>query len=66
MVITSAFGTIRTLFVLARQAGHVLCADDYVAAEAWRNLEVKAPDAVPELEKLLTAAFVRPSCPRPW
>ena len=46
-------GAIRELLVFVRGAGHVLCADTYVVAEARRNIEVKAAAGLPALEALL-------------
>jgi predicted nucleic acid-binding protein len=53
-------GAVRQLLALIRSAGHALCADDYVAAEARRNLELKAPESGPAFEDLLTHIDVSP------
>ena len=47
-------GAIRTFLTLLEKAGHSCCADAYVIEEARRNLAVKAPDRVGELERLLS------------
>jgi predicted nucleic acid-binding protein len=47
-------GAVRELLARAEAAGHTLCADAYVAAEARRNLESKAPEAILALDALLT------------
>lgn len=39
-------GAIRHLLAMASDAGHLLCADAYVIAEARRNVAAKAPHAV--------------------
>jgi hypothetical protein len=46
-------GAVRVLLDRAQATGHRLCADAYVAAEARRNLEVKAPGALQALDDLL-------------
>jgi predicted nucleic acid-binding protein len=46
-------GSIRELLHRLAAAGHVLCADRYVEAEARRNLQAKAASAVDDLEALL-------------
>lgn len=46
-------GAVRTLLGLLEAAGHTLCADDYVVAEARRNLEAKGPGALHSLDALL-------------
>lgn len=51
-------GAVRQLLGLLRGGGHTLCADDYVVAEARRNLELKAPDT--SLEDLLAQVDVAP------
>ena len=51
-------GAVRQLLELLRDDGHTLCADDYVVAEARRNLELKAPDS--SLENLLAQVDVAP------
>ena len=47
-------GAVRELLARASAAGHTLCADSYVAAEARRNIETKYPDDLPALDALLT------------
>jgi uncharacterized protein len=47
---------VRQLLELLRDGRHNLCADDYVVAEARRNLELKAPDS--SLEDLLAQVDV--------
>ena len=51
-------GGVRALLDLLEGAGHTLCADDYVLAEARRNLEVKGPDAMGSLDTLLAGIDV--------
>ncbi|HTP72133.1 MAG TPA: PIN domain-containing protein [Burkholderiaceae bacterium] len=46
-------GAVRRLLSLAEAAGHTLCADAYVAAEAHRNLQIKAPDGLIVLDAIL-------------
>ncbi|HUF73498.1 MAG TPA: PIN domain-containing protein [Gammaproteobacteria bacterium] len=53
-------GAVRQLLELLRDSGHTLCADDYVVAEARRNLELKAPDSGTALEDLLGQIDVAP------
>ena len=53
-------GAVRQLLELLRADRHVLCADEYVVAEARRNLELKAPDSGAALEDLLARIDVAP------
>jgi hypothetical protein len=46
-------GAIRLLLDRGRAAGHSLCADAYVVAEARRNLEAKAPESFEALDDLI-------------
>jgi predicted nucleic acid-binding protein len=46
-------GAVRELLARASAAGHTLCTDAYVEAEARRNLTVKAPAGLPALDALL-------------
>lgn len=46
-------GAVRELPARTERAGHTLCADEYVAAEARRNLDAKAPDGLTVLDALL-------------
>ncbi len=46
-------GTVRRILGLLSEAGHQCCVNAYVAGEARRNLEVKSPEHVQTLEKLL-------------
>lgn len=46
-------GAVRVLLARASAAGHTLCADAYVEAEARRNLEVKGSDGFAALDALL-------------
>lgn len=46
-------GAVRVLLDRALAAGHGLCADAYVVAEARRNLETKAPEGCRALDVLL-------------
>jgi predicted nucleic acid-binding protein len=45
-------GAVRELLARLRAEGHVLCADEYVLAEARRNLEKKGAEALSDLVKL--------------
>ena len=45
-------GAVRELLVRLRAAGHILCADEYVLAEARRNLERKGAEAVTDFARL--------------
>src|SRR3954468_13688134 len=45
-------GAGRELLVRLRAAGHILCADEYVLAEARRNLERKGAEAVTDFARL--------------
>jgi predicted nucleic acid-binding protein len=56
-------GAIRRLLSITQQVGHVLCADDYVVAEAWRNLEAKAKAGTVYLESLIATMEVAPFRP---
>lgn len=51
-------GAVRTLLDMLEAAGHTLCADDYVVAEARRNPEVKDPGTVGSLDTLLAGIDV--------
>lgn len=46
-------GAVHALLVRMVGAGHVLCADAYVVAEARRNVEAKGSDALKALDILL-------------
>lgn len=46
-------GAVRRLLGLLRTAGHELWADAYVIEEARRNLSIKSPESVADLEALL-------------
>jgi predicted nucleic acid-binding protein len=46
-------GAVRELLARTQAAGHALCADAYVVAEARRNLEAKAEEGVPMLDAML-------------
>jgi hypothetical protein len=48
-------GPICEMLARARAAGHVLCVDAYVEAEARRNLEIKEPAALPALDALIAS-----------
>jgi predicted nucleic acid-binding protein len=48
-------GAIRQLVEEIQAHGHETVADEYVIAEASRNLELKFPTALPDFEKLLRA-----------
>jgi hypothetical protein len=47
-------GAVGALLTLLEQYGHELCADAYVVGEARRNLRVKAPDRMSDLDSLLS------------
>ncbi len=51
-------GAVRGLLGWLEGAGHTLRADDYVVAEARRNLEVKGQDALGSLDALLAGIEV--------
>ena len=56
-------GAIRRLLALVAEAGHECHADTYVVEEARRNLALKAPDGLPDLDRLVRrihVAQVRP------
>ena len=46
-------GAVRELLKRLEESGHRCCVDAYVIEEARRNLEAKAPDQMPALERLL-------------
>ena len=46
-------GPMRRLLALLRHDGHELCADDYGFEEAQRNLALKVPQALVELEAVM-------------
>lgn len=53
---------VHALLKLALKQKHILCADEYVVAEARRNLQSKAPpDAIARLTAWLTAIEVMPT-----
>lgn len=51
-------GAARTLLGMLEAAGHTLCADDYVVAEARRNPELQDPGTVDSLDTLLAGIDV--------
>ena len=51
-------GAIRRLLALIAEAGHECHADTYVVEEARRNLALKAPDALPVLDRLVPRVHV--------
>jgi uncharacterized protein len=53
-------GAIRTLLRLMTEAGHVCVADDFVVAEARKNLEVKDARSLVVLQDLLGSLEVVP------
>jgi predicted nucleic acid-binding protein len=53
-------GAVRELLAQTRTAGHVLCADEYVVAEARRTLETKGDEALSALEALLSDLELAP------
>ena len=46
-------GAMRELLARTSAAGHTLCADVYVEAEARRNIEIKQPARLPALDAVL-------------
>ena len=57
-------GAVRQLLEMLVTRKHVLCADEYVATEARRNLSVKsAPESLRVLDELLTRIEVSASSP---
>jgi len=46
-------GAVRRLLAWAEEQGHVLCGDDYVVAEAHRNLAAKAPEGLSVLAAIV-------------
>ena len=46
-------GAVRELLARSQAAGHALCADAYVIAEAERNLAVKAPESLRVFDAML-------------
>lgn len=54
-------GAIHELIDRMLASGHELVADDYVIAEARRNLERKGPDALGRLDALLCRLTVNPA-----
>jgi predicted nucleic acid-binding protein len=53
-------GAVRALLARVHAAGHGLCADAYVVAEARRNLEERGGEALDELDALLAQIDVAP------
>jgi len=53
-------GAVRELLARAHAAGHTLCADGYVVAEARRNLETKDAEALRALGAMLAQHDVAP------
>ena len=51
-------GAIRRLLALIAKAGHECHADTYVVEEARRNLALKAPDGLPDLDRLVRRIHV--------
>jgi len=58
-------GAIRELIRRLHVAGHVLVADEYVVAEARRNLLAKEPATMAQLETLLRPMTIAPHRPAP-
>jgi predicted nucleic acid-binding protein len=56
-------GATRRLLELLRESGHTLCADAFVIEEARRNLAVKAPAALHDLDALLSTMKRLPTFP---
>ena len=53
-------GAVRELVGQLRAEGHILCADEYVFAEAQRNLAAKGAHALGDLEELRASIEVAP------
>ena len=53
-------GAVRKLLAMLLEQGHELCADGYVVEEARRNLALKSPGSMPELESLLSRVELAP------
>jgi predicted nucleic acid-binding protein len=53
-------GAVRELLARLSAAGHTLCADAYVSAEARRNLEAKGAEALRAFTELLAQVEVAP------
>lgn len=51
-------GAVRGFLVRLGSLGHTLVVDGYVAGEARRNIEVKFPEAVDDLESLLAGCEI--------
>ena len=56
-------GAIRELLERLHAAGHTLCADSYVLAEARRNLEVKHVEALSDLQSMVERIELTPFRP---
>jgi hypothetical protein len=56
-------GAVRRFLVLLIDAGHVCCADAYVAEEARRNLAIKAPKSTSVLDAFLSRMHVAAARP---
>jgi hypothetical protein len=56
-------GAVRRFLVLLIDAGHVCCADAYVAEEARRNLAIKAPKSTSVLDAFLSRMQVAAARP---
>ena len=54
-------GAVKELLRLLRRHGHECWADDYVIAEAQRNLAKKGPEATADLERLLSHMRIAPA-----
>jgi uncharacterized protein len=53
-------GAVRQLLAMLLEQGHELRADGYVVEEARRNLALKSPASMPELESLLSRIELAP------
>ena len=58
-------GAARHLLACAEERGHVLCGDDYVVAEAQRNLATKAPEGLSALAAIVARIEVARYDPAP-
>lgn len=54
-------GAVRALLAMLMERGHRLCADGYVVEEARRNLALKSPHSIPELESLVSRVELIPT-----
>jgi uncharacterized protein len=58
-------GAIREMIRRLHDAGHLLLADEYVVAEAHRNLLAKEPESIGQLDAMLGTLSIAPHRPAP-